>query len=63
VIERLAHYLDDIGHGANSATKSIYFGHTHLAIDGHEYRGQRFYNGGAPMPGLRFNVVRADAAA
>jgi UDP-2,3-diacylglucosamine hydrolase len=63
VIERLAHYLDDIGHGAGSDTRSIYFGHTHLAIDGHEYRGQRFYNGGAPMPGLRFNVMRAEAAA
>ncbi len=63
VIERLAHYLDDIGHGVGSDTKSVYFGHTHLAIDGHEYRGQRFYNGGAPMPGLKFNVLRAEIPA
>jgi len=63
VIARLAHYLDDIGHGAGSDTKSVYFGHTHLAIDGLEHRGQRFYNGGAPMPGLQFNVLRAEIPA
>lgn len=59
VISRMAHYLDNIGEGAGSGTKRIYFGHTHLAIDGHEHRGQIFYNGGAPMPGLRFDVMQA----
>jgi UDP-2,3-diacylglucosamine hydrolase len=63
VISRLAHYLDDIGHGAGSDTKSVYFGHTHLAIDGLEHRGQRFYNGGAPMPGLAFKILRAKVPA
>lgn len=59
VIQRMAHYLDDIGEGVGSATKRVYFGHTHLAIDGHEHRGQLFYNGGAPMPGLSFRVMEA----
>jgi hypothetical protein len=63
VISRLAHYLDDIGHGAGSDTKSVYFGHTHLAIDGLEHRGQRFYNGGAPMPGFVFKILRAKVPA
>lgn len=63
VVERVQHYLDDIGEGCASGTEMVFFGHTHMAIDGYELGGQRFYNGGAPMPGLSFDVLRAEIAA
>ncbi len=62
-IERVRHYLDSIGEGAGSTTESVYFGHTHCMINGYDYLGQRFFNGGAPMPGLDFSVMSARVAA
>ena len=62
-IERVRHYLDSIGEGEGSSTESVYFGHTHCQINGYDYRGQRFFNGGAPMPGLDFSVMTASIAA
>jgi UDP-2,3-diacylglucosamine pyrophosphatase LpxH len=62
-IERVRHYLDSIGEGEGSSTESVYFGHTHCRINGYDYRGQRFYNGGAPMPGVDFSVMTARVAA
>lgn len=57
VLDRLIHYLDDIGHGPDSDTETVYFGHTHLALSDHIHKGLRFRNGGAPMPGLEFNIL------
>ncbi len=59
----MQHYLDDIGEGRASDTEMVFFGHTHTLIDGYEREGQRFYNGGAPMPGLDFDVLRTEVAA
>lgn len=63
VVERVQHYLDDIGEGQGSNTEMVFFGHTHNAIQDYERGGQRFYNGGAPMPGLDFNILKAEIAA
>ena len=57
VLERIQHYLDDIGQGRASDTEHVYFGHTHSALLDFEFGGQRFFNAGAPMPGLNFNVL------
>jgi UDP-2,3-diacylglucosamine hydrolase len=62
-VERVRHYLDSIGEGEGSSTETVYFGHTHCSVDGYEFRGQRFFNGGAPMPGLNFNVLSSQIAA
>lgn len=63
VVERIRHYLDDIGEGKGSDTEVIFFGHTHTAVDNYEYQGQRFFNAGAPMPGLDFNILTAQVSA
>lgn len=60
VVERLTHYLENIGAGPGSGTDEVYFGHTHVPMHGYEYRGMRFHNSGAPMPGMRFNVLRTE---
>jgi hypothetical protein len=62
-IERVRHYLDSIGEGDGSSTENVYFGHTHCQVNGYDYRGQRFYNSGAPMPGLDFSVLSTTVAA
>lgn len=57
VVERIRHYLDDIGEGEGSDTEVVFYGHTHSAVDNYEFGGQRFFNSGAPMPGLDFKVL------
>ncbi len=63
IVDRIRHYLDDIGEGEGSDTTHVYFGHTHVAVDDYEYKGQRFFNSGAPMPGLPFNIINTKAKA
>jgi len=63
VVERIRHYLDDIGEGEGSGTDVVFFGHTHTAVSGYAHEGQRFYNAGAPMPGLDFQVLNAKVSA
>lgn len=58
VAGRLHHYLDNIGHGAGAGVTDVYFGHTHRALNGFVYNGLRFHNGGAPMPGVDFRILR-----
>ena len=60
VLERLHHYVEDIGHGASGGVETVYFGHTHLAMPHHRHNGLIFRNSGAPMPGLKFHVLTAD---
>jgi UDP-2,3-diacylglucosamine hydrolase len=60
VLDRLSHYVADIGHGAESGVETVYFGHTHLAMPHHQHNGLVFRNGGAPMPGLQFEVLTAE---
>ena len=60
VARRLMHYLESIDQGFASGVRQVYFGHTHRAVDGFEYEGIRFFNGGAPMKGLRFRILEPE---
>jgi UDP-2,3-diacylglucosamine hydrolase len=59
VAERLNHYLDHIGHGRESGIETVYFGHTHVAVNDYVHKGVRYFNCGAPMPGMEFNILKA----
>ncbi|MEM6569985.1 MAG: metallophosphoesterase [Planctomycetota bacterium] len=60
VLRRIARYLDDIQGEIGDDVRNVYFGHTHRPVDGAEYRGIRFHNCGATIPGVDFRIVRAD---
>lgn len=60
IISRIQYYLDDIGEGKGSDTEHVFFGHTHVVLKGIEVDGQRFTNGGAPMEGIHFEVLRTE---
>ncbi len=59
-LQVLLHHLNEIGQGPDQGVRNVYFGHTHLRINGQEFGGVRFYNSGAPIMGLDFNILRAD---
>jgi len=58
VVKRLLYYMEDVGQGPDAGVEAVFFGHTHMVLSGYEYGGVRFYNCGAPMPGLRFTMFR-----
>ncbi len=58
VAGRLMHYLDAVGHGRGSGVTDVYYGHTHVAVQGFRYGGLSFHNSGAPMPRLGFSILR-----
>lgn len=60
IVNRLSHYLKDIGRGPGSITERVYFGHTHVALRDYRHKGQRYFNTGAPMPGLKFEILSAE---
>lgn len=57
VFRRLMTYLTHVGHGPDTGTRQVYFGHTHVAVSDYQVGGIRFHNGGAPIPGLRFQLL------
>ena len=57
--KRILAYLRDVGQSPSDGVKNVYFGHTHLAINNFSFGGVKFHNGGAPIEGLRFNIVEA----
>lgn len=63
VLGRVQYHLDSIGLGANSGVRHVVFGHTHVRVDAVERNGQVFHNCGAPMPDVRFDVLRFDVDA
>ncbi len=58
-MKRLNAYLEDIGHGREDGVERVYFGHTHVPVAGRQYRGLIFHNGGAPMKGIPFTLLKA----
>jgi UDP-2,3-diacylglucosamine hydrolase len=60
VARRILAYLDDIGQGPASGVRNVYFGHIHRNLTGYRYGGVMFYNGGAPIKGLKFRIVEAN---
>lgn len=62
VARRLRRYLDEIGHGPGHGVRNVHFGHTHRHMNGYERHGLRFHNCGAPIDGVRFNILKADVS-
>lgn len=58
-LSRVQHYLQDIGHGPGSGVEHVYFGHTHVPVQGYEFGGQIYYNGGASLQGVEFSLLKA----
>jgi len=54
VLKKLSQYLKGHGMEASSGVTDIYFGHTHREMDGVEYHGLRYHNGGASIKGIGF---------
>ncbi len=59
-LKRVHEYIHDIGHGTPHGVDTVYFGHTHVAVDAEYYRGVTFHNGGAPMRGMEFSLLRLE---
>ena len=57
VLKRLHRYLEEQGIDATSGVSDVYFGHTHREMDGVEYHGLKFHNGGASIKGLGFRII------
>ena len=55
-VTRMSDYLEATG--LNEGINKVYFGHTHVAINGVDYKGIRYFNGGAAMKGTPFNVLK-----
>lgn len=60
VARRILVYLESIGQGAAAGVRRVYFGHTHVPVDGYRYGGMSFHNGGAPIRGIEFRVLQIE---
>ncbi len=60
VAKRILAYLRDIGQGPDSGVRNVYYGHTHQSIVGYAYGGLTFHNSGAPMRGVRFQILEVE---
>ncbi|MEE3074858.1 MAG: hypothetical protein VX739_04205 [Planctomycetota bacterium] len=58
--ERLVYYIDCHPELDRNSISQVYFGHTHVAMEGYEFAGLKFHNGGAPMKGLKFCMIDAE---
>jgi UDP-2,3-diacylglucosamine hydrolase len=62
VAARILCYLEEIGHGPKSGLRHVYFGHTHVPMSHFQFGGLMFHNGGAPIKGLKFRIIKAEVA-
>lgn len=63
VLRRVKEYVEKIGHGRENGVTDIYFGHTHVELDGIQYQGLVFHNGGAAIRGMKFRIVETSLQA
>lgn len=63
VAARIAAYLEDVGHTPRNGLRHVYFGHTHVAMSNFHFSGLTFHNGGAPIKGLDFRIIKTDVSA
>jgi UDP-2,3-diacylglucosamine hydrolase len=63
VAARIAAYLEDVGHTPRNGLRHVYFGHTHVAMSNFQFSGLTFHNGGAPIKGLDFRIIKTDVSA
>lgn len=57
ILERVRDYAENIGQGPDQGVTDVYFGHTHVDVDGVEFRDLRFHNGGGAIRGIPFRIV------
>ena len=60
---RIVYYLSDLDRshpGVVDGVRDVYYGHTHLPIDGFEYDGLRFHNTGSAVRRGGFNMLTFD---
>ncbi len=57
VAKRILAYLECIGQGPADGVQNVYFGHTHQSLLGYEHGGLVFHNSGAPMRGVKFQIL------
>jgi UDP-2,3-diacylglucosamine hydrolase len=62
VAARIVAYLEDVGHGPQNGLRHVYFGHTHVAMSNFHFGGLTFHNGGAPIKGLEFRILKTDVS-
>ena len=55
---RILHYVDTLDDGRDEDLRHIYFGHTHRAMSDYACGDLLFHNGGAPIRGLPFEILR-----
>lgn len=60
VLQRIHHYCTQQPGLDWNAIENLYFGHTHVEVDGVCYKDVTFHNGGAPMKGMPFRVIEAE---
>ena len=60
VAKRVMYYLEQHPELDHLAIKRVYFGHTHVEIDGLEFQGVRFFNGGAPIRNNPFRILHLE---
>ncbi len=63
VLRRINAYVERIGHGLDDGVTDVYFGHTHVDLDGIQYQGLCFHNGGAAIRGMKFRIVETTLSA
>lgn len=57
VLRRLTNYLRAHSHDYESGVSHVYFGHTHRKLHAIPFAGMRFYNPGAAIKGLPFQMM------
>lgn len=57
VTRQLHDYLAQLPSEDTAGVKHVYFGHTHLALRDQPWKERFYHNGGAPMSGLRFEIL------
>lgn len=61
VAARITSYLEDVGQSPKNGLRHVYFGHTHIALSHFQFGGMLFHNGGAPIKGLDFRIIKTEA--
>ena len=60
VVPRIHHYIESIGHGPETGTREVFFGHTHVPVNDFDYRGLRYHNCGATLRGMEFQPLHTE---
>jgi UDP-2,3-diacylglucosamine pyrophosphatase LpxH len=63
VLQRLTSYLQAHSQDRESGVSQVYFGHTHRKLNAVPYAGMRFYNPGAAIKGLPFQLMEVHSEA